>query len=47
MAKTLADGVKSELKKMGKDARYKYIVQCVVGVNQGQGVRMGSRQFWD
>ena len=32
---------------MGKDPRYKYIVQCVVGVNCGQGVRMGSRQFWD
>ena len=46
MAKTLADGVKMELKKWDKP-RYKYIVQCVVGVNQGQGVRMGSRQFWD
>ena len=32
---------------MGKDPRYKYIVQCVVGANKGQGVRMGCRQFWD
>ena len=47
MAKTLADGVKNALKQMGKDARYKYIVQCVVGINKGQGVRMGCRQFWD
>ena len=47
MAKTLADGVKNALKAMNKDPRYKYLVQCIVGVNCGQGVRMGSRQFWD
>jgi tctex1 domain-containing protein 2 len=47
MAKTLADGVKIALKNAGKDPRYKYMVQCVVGQNTGQGVRMGSRQFWD
>ena len=47
MAKTLADGVKNDLRKMGKDTRYKYLVQCIVGVQCGQGVRMGTRQFWD
>ncbi|CAM9356191.1 unnamed protein product, partial [Sphacelaria rigidula] len=28
-------------------ARYKYIVQVVIGEQRGEGVRMGSRCFWD
>jgi len=32
---------------MDKDKRYKFMVQVIVGQNKGQGVRMGSRQFWD
>ena len=35
MAKTLADGVKIALKNSGKDPRYKYMVQCIVGQNTG------------
>ncbi len=35
MAKAIADSVKNGLKQMGKDARYKFVVQCVVGINQG------------
>ena len=35
------------LKELGKDKRYKFLVQCIVGANCGQGVRVGTRQFWD
>lgn len=28
-------------------ARYKYVVQVVIGEQRGEGVRMGSRCFWD
>ncbi len=27
--------------------RYKFMVQVLIGENRGQGVRMGSRCFWD
>ena len=27
--------------------RYKVVVQVVIGEQRGQGVRMGSRCFWD
>lgn len=27
--------------------RYKYVVQVVIGEQRGEGVRMGSRCFWD
>ena len=47
MTKELADRSKNCLKALNKDARYKYCVQVIVGVNGGQGIRMGSRQFWD
>ena len=45
--KDIADETKAELKNLDKDKRYKFLVQCVVGQNIGQGVRVGSRQFWD
>ena len=45
-SKEVADDCKAELKALGKD-RYKYLVQAIVGQNKGQGVRMGSRQYWD
>ena len=47
LVKDLAENVKNDLKGSKKDSRYKYLVQVIVGVNGGQGVRMGSRQFWD
>lgn len=28
-------------------ARYKYVVQVVIGEQRGEGVRMGCRCFWD
>ena len=45
-SKEVADDCKAELKALGKD-RYKYLVQAIIGPNVGQGVRIGSRQFWD
>ena len=45
--KDIADETKAELKGLDKDKRYKFLVQCIIGANIGQGVRVGSRQFWD
>ena len=47
MTKDIADETKLELKNLGKDKRYKFLVQCTIGKNDGKGVRVGSRQFWD
>ena len=46
-SKELADETKAELKLLQKDKRYKFLVQVIIGQNTGQGVRVGSRQFWD
>ena len=27
--------------------RYKFIVQCIIGENKGQGVKYGCRCLWD
>ena len=42
-AKEIADETKMELRALVKDKRYKYLVQCIIGQNVGQGVRIGSR----
>ena len=47
LVKELAEESKKCVRGLGKDARYKYLIQVIVGANKGQGVRMGSRQFWD
>ena len=47
LTKELADRSKHALKYLEKDKRYKYMVQVICGQNNGQGVRMGTRQFWD
>ena len=44
--KEIADEVKNKLKELGLP-RYKFMVQVVLGEQRGQGVRMGSRSFWD
>ena len=44
--KTLSDKIKDRLKLLGKD-RYKYIVQVVIGESREQGIRSGTRCFWD
>mmetsp|Transcript_68630 Transcript_68630/g.143206 ORF Transcript_68630/g.143206 Transcript_68630/m.143206 type:complete len:122 (-) Transcript_68630:195-560(-) len=45
-SRELADTIKQELKDLQWD-RYKYVVQVVIGEQRGEGVKMGSRQFWD
>ena len=47
LVKELAEESKKCVKGLNKDNRYKYLIQVIVGANGGQGVRMGSRQFWD
>ena len=44
--KELADTIRNSLKGLGTD-RYKFVVQVVIGERREQGVRMGTRCFWD
>ena len=44
--KDISDEVKNRLKELGLP-RYKLMVQTLIGERRGQGVRMGSRCFWD
>ena len=44
--KTLSDSIKDKLKALGKD-RYKFIVHVVIGESREQGIRSGTRCFWD
>ena len=46
LTKQVADEIKDRLKELALP-RYKLVVQVVIGEQRGQGVRMGSRQFWD
>ena len=46
LSKEIADECKKKLMTLQKD-RYKFLVQTMIGPNMGQGVRVGSRQFWD
>ena len=46
LSKALSDGIKNKLKALGYD-RYKYVVQVVLGERREQGVRSGTRCFWD
>jgi len=45
-SKTLSDTIKNKLKDLGYD-RYKYVVQVVIGERREQGIRSGTRCFWD
>jgi hypothetical protein len=45
-SKTLSDTIKNKLKDLGYD-RYKYVVQVVIGERREQGIRAGTRCFWD
>ena len=47
LTKELAEDAKKVARALKKDERYKFLIQAIVGQKQGQGVRMGSRQFWD
>ena len=39
--------MKALLIDLKKDPRYKYIVQVSVGENNGQGMIVGTRTYWD
>ena len=41
--KDITDETKKEMVELGKDKRYKYFVQCILGQSYNQGVRVGSR----
>jgi hypothetical protein len=45
LIKQLSDDIKSGLKGMGLE-RYKFVVQVSLGEQRGEGVRVGSRCFW-
>mmetsp|Transcript_6383 Transcript_6383/g.6600 ORF Transcript_6383/g.6600 Transcript_6383/m.6600 type:complete len:100 (+) Transcript_6383:247-546(+) len=45
-ARGLSDTIRNRLKSLGYD-RYKFVVQVLIGERRDQGVRMGSRCFWD
>jgi hypothetical protein len=42
----IADDIKMKLKELALE-RYKFVVQVVIGEQRGEGVKMGSRCFWD
>mmetsp|Transcript_53582 Transcript_53582/g.127414 ORF Transcript_53582/g.127414 Transcript_53582/m.127414 type:complete len:127 (+) Transcript_53582:237-617(+) len=46
LAKEITDVVKNKLKELQWD-RYKYVVQVVIGEQRGEGIKMGTRCFWD
>mmetsp|Transcript_130857 Transcript_130857/g.419658 ORF Transcript_130857/g.419658 Transcript_130857/m.419658 type:complete len:125 (-) Transcript_130857:115-489(-) len=46
LTKQVADDIKDRLKDLMLP-RYKIVVQVAIGEQRGQGVRMGSRCFWD
>lgn len=45
-SRTLSDTIKDKLKGLGYD-RYKFVVQVIIGERREQGVRSGTRCFWD
>lgn len=45
-ARALADTIRSRLTSLNYD-RYKYVVTVTIGERREQGVRTGSRCFWD
>mmetsp|Transcript_106400 Transcript_106400/g.185050 ORF Transcript_106400/g.185050 Transcript_106400/m.185050 type:complete len:125 (-) Transcript_106400:192-566(-) len=46
LTRQVADEIKDRLKELLLP-RYKIVVQVAIGEQRGQGVRMGSRCFWD
>jgi tctex1 domain-containing protein 2 len=44
--KELSETIKTKLKELDWD-RYKYVVQVVIGEQRGEGIKMGTRCFWD
>jgi hypothetical protein len=46
VTRQIADDIKDRVKELALP-RYKIVVQVTIGEQRGQGVRMGSRCFWD
>jgi polyphosphate kinase len=46
VAKTLSDTIRNRLKELPYQ-RYKYVCQVAIGERREQGVKMGTRCFWD
>ncbi|KAL4437724.1 hypothetical protein ABPG74_012399 [Tetrahymena malaccensis] len=46
ISRDIADTIKYKLKDLGLP-RYKFMVSVIIGQQKGQGVRVGTRQFWD
>ena len=46
ISKDIADSIKYKLKELGWN-RYKFVVHCCIGQQNGQGVRIGGKCFWD
>jgi len=44
--KTISDNVKRELKELNLP-QYKYLVQAFIGRKSSQGIKIGTRFFWD
>ena len=46
LSKTIADIIRNRLKTLNYE-RYKFVVQVIIGERREQGIRVGSRCFWD
>lgn len=46
LCSTVCDAVKQKLKASELD-RYKFVVQVFIGEQEGAGIRMGSKSYWD
>jgi hypothetical protein len=46
-AKVLSDTIRNRLKAISPSERFKFVVQVTVGERREQGMRMGTRCFWD
>ena len=46
IVKSLTNDIRIKLKGIGYD-RYKFVVQVLLGERREQGIRMGTRCFWD
>lgn len=47
LSQALSQAVTQALQDLKKDERYKFVVQVTVGENNGQGMRVASRCYWD
>lgn len=46
LSKDVADKIRDGVRALDFE-RYKIIVNCVIGEQRGEGVRMGCKMFWD